>query len=124
LEFKCRLAGATIGRLGVITWDGSKFRLCPGFRVRVADTTGAGDIFHGAFAYGLVQKWSLEETLEFSCAAAALNCEGYGARGGIGTLPEIERLRHRGERSEHAYSVAQLARAAQAASGALRDMDQ
>ena len=114
-EFKCRLTGATLGRLGAIVWDGEKFRLCPGYRVRAVDTTGAGDIFHGAFAYSLVQRWSEEQSLEFSCAAAALNCESEGARGGIAALVEIERLRHRGERSEPAFSDAELTDAARAA---------
>jgi bifunctional ADP-heptose synthase (sugar kinase/adenylyltransferase) len=79
------------------------------------DTTGAGDIFHGAFAYGIVRGWSVAEILEFSCAAAGLNCEGHGARGGIATLVEIDRLRRRGERSEQAYSDEELAEAARAA---------
>ncbi|MGH9748073.1 MAG: carbohydrate kinase family protein [Candidatus Acidiferrales bacterium] len=114
-NFKCRLTGATLGRLGAIVWDGARFRLCPGFRVRAIDTTGAGDIFHGAFAYSLVRRWSIEQALDFSCAAAALNCEGRGARGGIATLVEIERLRHRGERSELAYSDKELDEAARAA---------
>jgi bifunctional ADP-heptose synthase (sugar kinase/adenylyltransferase) len=79
------------------------------------DTTGAGDIFHGAFAYGIVRGWPIAEILEFSCAAAGLNCEGHGARGGIATLVEIDRLRRRGERSERAYSDEELAEAARAA---------
>ncbi len=116
-KFKCRLTGATIGRLGVIAWDGSRFLLCPGFRVRTVDTTGAGDVFHGGFAFGLVRGWDLGATLEFSCAAAGLNCEGHGARGGIATLLEIDRLRHRNERSERAYSDAELIEAARAADG-------
>jgi sugar/nucleoside kinase (ribokinase family) len=114
-EFKCCLTGATLGRLGVLVWNGVKFHLCHGFRVRAVDTTGAGDIFHGAFAYGIVRSWPINEILEFSCAAAGLNCEGHGARGGIGTLVEIDRLRRRGERSEHAYPDDELAGAARAA---------
>jgi sulfofructose kinase len=117
-KFKCRLTGATIGRLGVIAWDGERFHLCPGFRVRTVDTTGAGDVFHGAFAHGLVSGWVLGATLEFSCAAAGLNCEGHGARGGIATLIEIDRLRHRNERSERAYFDAELSEAARAATEA------
>jgi len=114
-RFKCCLAGATLGRLGVLLWNGVSFRLCPGFRVRAVDTTGAGDIFHGAFAYGLVRGWPVGEILEFSCAAAGLNCEGHGARGGIATLVEIDRLRRRGERSARAYSDDALAAAAEVA---------
>ena len=42
--------------------------------VNVVDTTGAGDIFHAGFIYGLLQGWPLERQLDFACAAAALNC--------------------------------------------------
>ncbi|MGA8220101.1 MAG: PfkB family carbohydrate kinase, partial [Candidatus Acidiferrales bacterium] len=73
-QFKCHLTAATLGRDGVLAWDGSQFMLCPGFTVKAVDTTGAGDIFHGAFVFGLVQRWPIQEILEFSCAAAALNC--------------------------------------------------
>lgn len=111
-RFKCRLIGATLGRLGVLCWDGSKFYLCPGFQVRTIDTTGAGDIFHAAFVYALNHSWPLERTLEFSCAAAALNCEAAGARGGIASLEEIDRLLRTGERSEPAYSDEELLEAA------------
>jgi sulfofructose kinase len=114
-QFKCCLTGATIGRLGVLVWNGVRFHLCPGFRVRTVDTTGAGDIFHGAFAYGIVRGWPVDEILAFSCAAAGLNCEVHGARGGIATLIEIDRLRRRGERSERAYSNEELAEASRAA---------
>jgi len=114
-KFKCRLAGATLGRLGVIVWDGLHFTLCPGFRVHAMDTTGAGDIFHGAFLYGLVHGWRMEVMLEFSCAAAALNCESLGARGGIRPLEEIETLRREGQRSEPAFEPRELREAAQAA---------
>lgn len=115
-EFKCHMTGATLGRLGVLAWNGDRFLLCPGFRVRAVDTTGAGDIFHGAFVRGLVRRWPLEEILEFSCAAAALNCTAPGARGRIASLGEIENLRRTGERSELAYTEQALEEAARAAS--------
>jgi sulfofructose kinase len=115
LKFKCRLIAATLGRLGVLAWDGKKFLLCSGFQVQAADTTGAGDIFHGAFLFGLVRDWRMEEILEFSCAAAALNCTAPGARGGIASLEEIAELRSNGKRSEHAYSHEVLAAASRAA---------
>jgi sulfofructose kinase len=111
-NFKCRLIGATLGSLGVIAWDGARFILCPGFRVTATDTTGAGDIFHGAFLYGLTHGWQSEEILEFSCAAAALNCQASGARGGIAKLEAISSLRHRGERSSLAYTFKELLDAA------------
>jgi sulfofructose kinase len=114
-KFKCRLMGATLGRRGVLVWDGKKFLLCPGFQVRAADTTGAGDIFHGAFLYGLVRDWRMEEILEFSCAAAALNCTAPGARGGIASLEKTADLRRSGKRSELAYPHEVLVAASRAA---------
>jgi fructose-1-phosphate kinase PfkB-like protein len=80
------------------------------------DTTGAGDIFHGAFVFGLVRGWQPEETLEFSCAAAALNCTATGARGHIPTLDEIESFRQIAGRSEFAYTHESLRAAAIGAS--------
>jgi sulfofructose kinase len=103
-EFKCRLIVATLGRLGALAWDGVEFKLCPGFRVSTIDTTGAGDIFHGAFVYCLTRRFELKETLEFCCAAAAINCTASGARGKIGTLKEIAQLRNSATRSEVAFS--------------------
>jgi len=114
-EYKRRASGATLGRLGAVVWDGERFHLSPGFRVKAVDTTGAGDVFHGAFAYGLVKGWAMDEILEFSCAAAALNCTAVGARGGIARIREIEKLRRTGKRSERAYSEDELKRAAMAA---------
>jgi sulfofructose kinase len=103
-EFKCRLIVATLGRLGALAWDGTQFMLCPGFHVNTVDTTGEGDIFHGAFVYGLTQGFGLKETLKFCCAAAAINCTVPGARGKIATLREIERLQKSASRSELAFS--------------------
>lgn len=107
-RFKCRLMAATLGRLGVLAWDGARFILCPAFQVETVDTTGAGDIFHGAFVYGLGHKKTVEEILEFACAAAALNCLAPGARGNIAPLAEIEEFRRTGKRSELAYPAEQL----------------
>jgi len=115
LQFKCHLIAATLGPVGVVAWDGTRFILCPGFRVKAVDTTGAGDIFHGAFLYGMLRGMALEETLEFSCAAAALNCTAVGARGGIATLEEVENLRRRGARSERAFASKALEKAARVA---------
>jgi sugar/nucleoside kinase (ribokinase family) len=112
---KCHLIAATLGPPGVLAWDGTRFMLCPGFLVKTVDTTGAGDIFHGAFLYGLVRGMPTEDILEFSCAAAALNCPAVGARGKIATLQEIENLRSRGARAERAFASKALAEAARRA---------
>ena len=91
-RFGCSLTAATLGADGVTAWDGERFCARSAFRVPVTDTTGAGDIFHAGFIYGLLQRWSLERQLDFACAAAALNCMQAGARGGIGTVEAIEQI--------------------------------
>jgi len=93
LEQGPSLAVMTRGERGAIAIakDGTKLD-SPGFKVNVVDTTGAGDIFHGAFVYGLLAGWTVEHTLDFSNAAAALNCTAVGARGGAARLEEIETL--------------------------------
>jgi len=103
-KYKCRLAAATLGSDGVLAWDGSEFTYVPGFEVDVRDTTGAGDIFHAGFLYGMFRGWELARTLEFSCAAAAMNCMAAGARGRIGKIEEIQELMRTGRRSEVAFS--------------------
>jgi len=87
-----KLTAATLGHDGVLAFDGSRFFYAPAFNVHVADTTGAGDIFHAAFIYALLQEWPTQRQLEFACGAAALNCTAVGARGGIRPIEEIERL--------------------------------
>jgi sugar/nucleoside kinase (ribokinase family) len=91
-RYGCTVAAATLGQDGVLAWDGSHFHLRPAYRVSVADTTGAGDIFHAGFIYGLLQGWPLTRQLDFACAAAALNCTAKGARGGIGSVQAVEAL--------------------------------
>lgn len=91
-RYGCRLVAATLGEEGVLAWSGEAFCYAPAFRVDVVDTTGAGDIFHAGFLYALVRGWELQRALDFSCAAAALNCTGQGARGGIEPVERIERL--------------------------------
>jgi sugar/nucleoside kinase (ribokinase family) len=97
-RFGCRLTAATLGEDGVLAWDGRESLHRAAYRVPVKDTTGAGDIFHAGFIYGLLQGWELERQLDFACAAAAMNCTGPGARGGIGTVEEIEGLMENAER--------------------------
>jgi sulfofructose kinase len=91
-RYGCRLTAATLGEDGVLAWDGRRFHSSAAYRVPVADTTGAGDIFHAGFIYGLLQDWPLDRQLDFACAAAAMNCIKVGARGGIESVAEIEQL--------------------------------
>jgi sulfofructose kinase len=102
-RFGSRVSAATLGTEGVLAWDGKQFYYSPAYSVPVVDSTGAGDIFHAAFIYGLLQNWPVQRTLDFSCAAAALNCMAAGARGGIQPLEQIHRLMSSAERRPSAY---------------------
>ena len=101
-EYGCRLTAATLGEQGVLAWDGRRFQYAAAYSVPVVDTTGAGDIFHAGFIYGLLQGWALDRQLDFACAAAALNCTGAGARGGIQPVEAIEELMATGLRHDAA----------------------
>jgi sulfofructose kinase len=102
-RYGARLTAATLGQEGVLAYDGAQFHYAPAFRVDAVDTTGAGDIFHAGFIYGLRQDWPLPRQLEFACAAAALNCTGIGARGHIASIAEIEHLISTGRRHPSAF---------------------
>lgn len=93
-----RLTAATLGEEGVLAWDGTSFHYAAAYCIEVVDTIGAGDIFHAGFIYGLLQGWPLQRQLDFGCAAAALNCAGVGARGGIQLVAPIEELMATGAR--------------------------
>ena len=102
-RFGSRLTAATLGEEGVLAWDGKQFHYASAFCVQTVDTTGAGDIFHAGFIYGLLQGWPLQRQLDFACAAAALNCTAIGARGGIQSVDSIEHLIATGARHAQAY---------------------
>jgi sugar/nucleoside kinase (ribokinase family) len=107
-RFGSRLAAATLGHDGVLAWDGEQFHYAAAFRVPVVDTTGAGDIFRAGFIYALLQDWTLPRCLDFSCAAAAINCMAEGARGGIRTVDQIESFMLTTPRYENAEALASL----------------
>ena len=114
-KYGSRAVCATIGVDGALAWDGSRFWYAPSYKVRVVDTTGAGDLFHAAFSYGILHRWDLQRILDFACAAAGLNCEVLGARGGIGNLSKVRELQRKAPRNRALFSKTQLERAAAAA---------
>ncbi|MGH9451834.1 MAG: carbohydrate kinase family protein [Terriglobia bacterium] len=97
-EFGMKAPGMTLGRDGALVYSEGRFLYSPGFVVETVDTTGAGDVFHGAFIYGLLARWPLAAALEFSNAMAALNCKSLGARGGIRAEAEAQALIREGVR--------------------------
>jgi sugar/nucleoside kinase (ribokinase family) len=101
---KTKLAAATLGADGVLALEGDRFLYLAAFDVRARDTTGAGDVFHGAFCYALLQGWPTQRALDFSNAMAGLNCEAVGARGGIATRARAQELVARGRRRPPRWS--------------------
>lgn len=83
-----RLVIVTAGRAGAYAADPGRQIHQPAFSIAVKDTTGAGDVFHGAFAYALLHGWDLPRQLRFAAAAAALKCRGLGGRDAIAGLDE------------------------------------
>ena len=81
-----KAAGITAGVDGSFYADGAERFHQPAFGVEVVDTTGAGDVFHGAFAFALLHDWTARERAEFASAVAALKCRKLGGRAGIPSL--------------------------------------
>jgi sugar/nucleoside kinase (ribokinase family) len=97
-----KVAAMTLGAHGALAWADGRFYYSPAFVVNCIDTTGAGDVFHGAFCYAVLQKMPIADALEFSNAMAALNCTAPGARGRIADAEEVRAFLHSGVgRREH-----------------------
>lgn len=67
-----------------------ELRIMPSIEVKTIDSTGAGDIFHGAFTYGVASNWDIEKILMFSNVTAGLSVTKIGSRNSILTYKEIE----------------------------------
>lgn len=80
----------TRGEDGVSWLEEGEVRHEPGFRVAVADTLGAGDIWHGAFALALGEGQKEVEAIRFASAAAAIKCTRFGGRSGAPKRAEVE----------------------------------
>ena len=87
-EYGPSVVGITVGAEGCWYSAGGGVMHQPAFSVPVVDTTGAGDTFHGAIAYGLARGWEVPRTVEFASAVAALKCRALGGRSGIPSLRE------------------------------------
>lgn len=97
IEAGLRTMGARTGAFVAVTdGDDGYFWLAdgaihhaPAFRVDTVDTTGAGDVFHGAFALALANGLAEPEALRYASGAAALKCTKPGGRAGIPTTAEL-----------------------------------
>lgn len=104
-EYGMRVAAMTLGADGSLARVDGRYLYSPGFVVDAIDTTGAGDVFHGAFCYAVIESMPVREALEFSNAMAALNCTALGARGCIASFAEAQAfMRRAGRRSNREFA--------------------
>ena len=82
----------TLGDRGSAMLDGDRYLHVPGYAVDVVDSTGAGDVFRGAFIHSLLQGDEPERQLQFANAAAAIACTREGAMPGVPDRADVERV--------------------------------
>ena len=96
-EFNPEIVVITDGKNGGYLYDGNEFWHYPAFPVDAVDTNGAGDVFHGAFAFARVSGKTAKDACVFSSAVSALKCTKVGARDGVPSLDEtLNFLKERG----------------------------
>lgn len=89
-KFKPVIVVTTLGNSGGMYYNGKEYGTYPIFPAEVVDTTGCGDVFHGAFAYGYCQGWSWSKICHFSSGVSSMKCMKLGGRSGIPTFPELK----------------------------------
>ena len=81
----------TLGEHGLIFDDGRQQGRLPALAVKAKDTTAAGDIFHGAFAFALLEKLPLPRALRLATVAAGLSVEKFGGRPSAPNLADVQK---------------------------------
>jgi ribokinase len=90
IEMGAKAAAVTLGKGGSlnVSRDDRVIFHQPAFGVDAVDTTGAGDVFHAGYVYGLINGWTLKDTARFASAVAAMKCRVPGGRAGIPSVKE------------------------------------
>jgi sugar/nucleoside kinase (ribokinase family) len=90
LSYGANVAAITLGEKGSILMTNENHLIQQAaFHVPIVDTTGAGDVFHGAFCFGLLKNWTIETILKFASVVSAFKCMKLGGRAGIPTFNEV-----------------------------------
>jgi sugar/nucleoside kinase (ribokinase family) len=87
-----RQVGISQGARGAMLLTQAEILQAPAYPIKVVDTTGAGDVWHGAFGYGMLREWSPDRVLRFANATAALSCRGLGGRTALPRLEDVAQL--------------------------------
>ena len=82
----------TQGSRGGILFDGKDIVTYPVFRVSVVDSNGSGDVFHGAFAAGILKGYDMIKCCYFSSAVSAMKCMGVGARESVPSFEAVKKF--------------------------------
>ncbi|MCY3914967.1 MAG: carbohydrate kinase family protein [Chloroflexi bacterium] len=86
------IAVVTLGERGaIVAWEAGT-QAFPAYPVDVVDTTGAGDAYHGAFLYALLQDWELPRMARFASAVGSMNCRALGGRNALPTRAEVDQF--------------------------------
>jgi len=89
---------STSGEKGCLLARGGAIERFPAYTIEPVDTTGAGDVFHGAFIFGMLKGYAIEDTIKFASAVSAINCMSIGGRNGIPSFEQVRRFM-----AEHAF---------------------
>lgn len=89
-KYEDKVVVITLEEHGALYSVNGVIKLLPALKVVAKDTTGAGDIFHGAFVYGLAKEYDLEKTIKYATIAAGLSVTKLGARQSVPSLNEVE----------------------------------
>lgn len=96
-KFGCGVAAVTRGANGVTWLENSVTHRQPAYAVNAIDTTGAGDVFHGAYALAIGARVETADAISFAAAAAALKCIRPGGRAGIPSLEDCLAFQRNGQ---------------------------
>ena len=80
----------TCGKRGGVMYDGNEVIQYPSYPVEAVDSNGAGDVFHGAFAFGATSGYDYKKCCHFSSAVSALKCTGIGARESVPSFDQVK----------------------------------
>ncbi len=92
MKYGPEAAVVTLGERGCVALSDGGYIEEKGFKVDAVDTTGAGDVFHGAFLYAVLREWDIRRCCIFANAVAAMKCRALGGRAGIPGLAEALEL--------------------------------
>lgn len=84
----------TLEAHGCIYKKDNKIMLMPTISVKTVDSTGAGDIFHGAFTYGISKKWDIEKVITVATIAAGISVTRVGTRYAVPSKEEMKAYYH------------------------------